>query len=348
MSKIRVLLVGVGRRAQKTLLPALHCMRPWIELVAVHARTSRDVSLLDGRISLTTRDDLGTIDASALDAIIVAVRQRQVPAALKALEGIDTSRITLMLDTPVLHHKDLGGTRHFSEYKEVLASEDSFALPPYVLARNLVEDGLIGQLRHIYLFHSGMRFHALASLQQLTGAMHTTSIRIQKWNPWCARLTFRFPGGARATVIEPRRYESGRIMIVGDGGFLVDYPMDHPNAKQIGYRTSNGLYVGLTVDGEQVPQSDLDLAFVEGLSGADLVDPSLMNMLKIRGCMEMLAALGDPAAEFRYPAFRSIHDNISIRVADRLRFLKDVRLGERTTLFGQALRLRARVARIKG
>jgi predicted dehydrogenase len=251
-----------------------------------------------------------------------------------------------MLDTPVLHHKDLRGTRHFSQYGEVLASEDSFALPPYVLARNLVNDGAIGGLRHIYLFHSGMRFHALASLQQLTGATHPTSIRVQKRNPWCARLTFRFPGGTRATVIEPRRYESGRIMIVGDRGFLVDYPMDHPNAIRIGYQTTDGLYAGLTVNGEPAPQSDLDEAYIDGLSGADLVDPSLMNMLKIRGAMELLAALGDPEAEFRYPAYRSIHDNISIRAADRLRFLKDVRLSKRTTLFGLALRLRARAARI--
>jgi predicted dehydrogenase len=86
--------VGAGQRAQKTLLPALHCMRPWIQLVAVHTRTSRDLSLLDGRVSVTTRVDLGSIDASSIDAIIIAVRQRQVPAVLKELEGIDTNQTT--------------------------------------------------------------------------------------------------------------------------------------------------------------------------------------------------------------------------------------------------------------
>jgi hypothetical protein len=345
MSKTRVLLVGAGRRAQATILPAIHCMRPWVELMGVHTRTAREMELLGGRLRIATRNELAKADLSSLDAIIVSVGIRQVPEILRTLESLDTRHLTLMLDTPILHHRDLHAMRHFSQYQEVLACEDAFALPPYVLARHLIQRGDIGRLRYVHLFHSGYRFHALASLRQLTGGSHPHSIRFKRWNPWCGSVTIRFPGRVKATIIEPRHYGTGKLLIVGEAGFIADYPIEHPKATQIQYRMEDGRYSGLALGGKVLPQSELDSAFVEGLSGSDLADDSLMNMLKIRGFMDLLAALGNERVPFRYPATVSIYDSISLRIAQRTKVLKDVRLGRRATLFGQAIKVAAALRR---
>jgi predicted dehydrogenase len=344
--RTRILLVGGGRRAQATILPAIHCMQPWVELAGVHTRTPREMNLLGGRLEIATRDDLAQADLSALDAIIVSVGIRQVPEVLHTLAPMDTRHLTLMLDTPIIHHRDLHAMRRFSQYRDVLACEDAFALPPFVLARRLIDEGKIGRLRYVQLFHSGYRFHALASLRQLTGS-GPRSIRFTRWNPWCDSLTMRFPGRVKATIIEPRDYEVGKVLIAGEKGFITDYPIDHPNATRIGYRTEDGRYVGLTIDGQPTDQSERDTAFKEGLAGSDLMDQSLMNMLKIRGFMELLAALGDDNIPFRYPAADAIHDNIAIRVAQRTRLVRDVRLGRRSTLVGQAINVAAGVARLR-
>jgi hypothetical protein len=315
-------------------------MRPWVELVGVYTRTSRRLQLLSGRLDVTTRADLGE-QLPSVDAIVVSVGIRQVPTVLDALKSLDTRHISLMLDTPVLDHRDLRSMRHFSSYREVLACEDAFALPPYVLAKQLVDQGAIGRLRYVHLFHSGYRFHALAALRQLTGRRNPHSIRFQRWNPWCGSVTIRFPGQVKATIIEPRHYAAGKLLIVGETGFIADYPIEHRKAIRIQYGMEDGRFTGLSLDGKAQPQSELDSAFVEGVTGSDLADSSLMNMLKIRGFMDLLAALGDEGIPFRYPATDSIYDSISLRVAQRTRVLKDVGLGRRTTLFGQAIRLAA-------
>lgn len=321
-------------------------MRPWVDLVGVHTRTARDIELLGGRFKITSRDSFAGVDPGSIDAIVVAVGIRQVPAVLRSLTPLSGDRITLMLDTPILDVRDLGATRHFSRYGRILASEDSFALPPYVLARKLISDGTIGRLRHVHLLHSGYRHHALASLRQVTGGSPPTRISIRRWNRWCARLTARFPGGTTSTIIEPRLYQAGRMTLIGDRGFIVDYPMGHQDATEIGYQLDGGRFVGLTVDGDPVPPTDLDRAMAEGLRGAELTDGSLMSLLKIRGFMSLLAGLGDQTPDWRYTAYDALQDSLSLRLAERLHFLKDFRLGGNATVLGGAIRAAAGVARI--
>jgi predicted dehydrogenase len=218
----------------------------------------------------------------------------------------------------VLEPADLGAAKRFARFRAVLASEDNFALPLFVLARRLVDDGAVGRLRRVYLFHSGYRHHALAALRRLTGA-RPRRVSVDRSSRWSADVHVTFPSGIRATIVEPRRYEIGRTMIVGDAGFLADYPIDHRHATRIGYATVDGRFRGLTLDEDPLPPTELDEAFRAGLEGATLEDDSLMNQMKIRGAMELLVGLGDPGSRERYPAADAIEDNLAMHVAERIR-----------------------------
>jgi hypothetical protein len=119
--------------------------------------------------------------------------------------------------------------------------------------------------------------------------------------------------------VEPRRYEIGRTLVVGDAGFLADYPLDHPRAIRLGYRVDGGRFRGLTLDDEPVAATELDEAFDAALGGAPLEDDSLMAQMKIRGAMALLAGLADPGSGERYPAADAIEDNLAMHVAERIR-----------------------------
>ena len=318
-SRTRIVLVGAGRRARQTILPAIHACSDRVELVGVCTRSERELELLGGRFRTTTTS-LEDIDLASVQTVVVAVGLSNVPHVVDLLARRGAPGLTLMLDTPGLAPSDLRAAKLFPSFANVLASEDNYALPLFVLARRLLDEGAIGGLRHAHLAHSGYRHHAIAALKQLTGAAHPTRVAVHRWSSFSAELRIRFPGGVRATIVEPRRYGSGRTMIVGDGGFIVDYAIDHPKAIQVGYRTEGPRYLGLSVDGEPVEETELDRAFVSRLSDVPLEDPSLMNQMKIRGFMELLGGLGDPGSRFRYPALDAIADDLTVRFAERMPF----------------------------
>ena len=231
--------------------------------------------------------------------------------------------------------------RLFARFPAVLASEDNAALPFFLLARDLLEEGRIGRLRRVHLQHSGYRHHAIAAIKRLTGARSPRTISIERWNRWCSEIRLSFPGGVRAVIQEPRRYGSGRTMIIGSEGFITDYPVDHENAIEVGYHVEAGRYRGLTVDGDTVAPTALDDALVAGLAEHPLDDPSLMNQMKIRGFMELLASAADGASGTRYPIEEAIADDLAIRFAERL----PIRVPGNPRLLRSAARASARFMR---
>jgi len=240
----------------------------------------------------------------------------------------------------VLLPADLGAVRHFRRFRRVLASEDCFALPPVVLARRLVDEGRIGRLRHVHMFHSGYRHHALAALHRLTG--HRPSrVSARRWNRSAAEVRLRFPGRVGATIVEPRVYDAGRLLVSGTRASIADYPLAGKGVVEIGYVDGpGGGWAGLTVDGEPVPPSELDRAFAECLP-TPLVEDTRMQRLKIRGLMDVVVdSIGEGPAQ--YDPLDAVADHVSLRVAEHAPVLLDPRVG-RGTLARAGLRAAGRV-----
>jgi hypothetical protein len=339
---MRVGLVGVGRRARQTILPAIVGLGDRVELAAVFARSTRSVELFGGTLTLDTRDDLARADLSDVDVVVVAVELRQVPAVLGDLTRGSTA-MTVMLDTPVLHHRDLGHLDTLERFGAAVVSEDCAALPPFRLARQLVDEGRIGDLEHVYLFHSGYRHHALATLQELVQAGRPSRLRVRRWGKGSAEVSVAFRNGVEATIVEPRAYGVGRFLIAGSSGFIADYPIDHKHATVVGFDLDDGRYRGLTVDGDPVELDALDEAFVANVP-ASLEDDSPMALLKIRGFMSLLDAVATGAPAPRKAPIDAILDDLTLRVAERAGRFVDPRLGRSTTVSSSAVRGLAKVA----
>ena len=152
--KTKVLIIGSGVRTQGAIIPALRCLAETHECIGITGRTKKTITYGEN-VSYEVSDALdGALVASA-DIIMVAVSKSNVGQVLKKLSQFDTSRAVLMLDTPVLPLTGLLAARFFFRFKKVLVSEDVIALPPFLLARNLIDEGRIGKLQSLYLFHNG-------------------------------------------------------------------------------------------------------------------------------------------------------------------------------------------------
>lgn len=338
-SRRRVLVVGAGKRVEEAVVPALLCLESSVEIAGVVTRSSRKISFYDGEFSAQTETSVSAFDLGSIDTIVVAVTRSQVPAVLRDLVRSDVRHVSLMLDTPVLDPSGFGAVKLFPRFRRVVCSEDSIALPPIAAARRLIEDGAIGPVRGVWMFHSGWRNHALASIRSILGMRRPSRIRVRQMNDKWSETSFRFPGRVRATVVQPHLHGHGRLLIVGDRGAIADYETGRPDARHLGYVVDDGVYRGLTVDGSPVP-SERDELFFAKLPRGGAPRRTLDTMFKIRGFMELVAALGDDRPAAAYDPFDAISDHQALRIAERAAFV-DLPLPGGRSLFGLGLRAMA-------
>ena len=232
MKKTRVLLIGSGRRMQSVVVPALWCLRDSFQILSTYSRRGDTVPFFDPIFAGAATNDLATIDFKNVDIVILAVTLSEVPVVLKKFTAHDMSHITLMLDTPVLRPEHLLARRMFKKFKEVRVSEDTIALPPFLLAKRVTQEKDLGVIKKIYFFHNGYKYHALAGLKTLTGK-NIRSIRSRAFPGGHMRKDIEFKGGARASMTEPHAYDTGRFLVECERGSVADY--DAPGAHRIGY-----------------------------------------------------------------------------------------------------------------
>lgn len=282
-----IILIGSGKRAQEVILPALWSVRGEFRIEATISRTEKELILFDGSFRMKTQTSYDSIDWSKIDIVIIAVTLDAVPTVLKELTKRDTRHITLMLDTPVLPLRKLGALKLFKRFKRAQVSEDTMGLPPFVAARKIIDQGLIGRVKHVWMFHSGYRYHALASLKWLTRSTYIRFARYKRWSKSAGVKEVRLSSGATATIVEPRDYSIGRFLIVGEKGSIGDYPIEK----------SENHYV---------------------------VERGDMTEMKIHGFVALLHSLDDSSSSYRYSSIDGVYDALAIAVLEKVGYFFDI------------------------
>lgn len=324
MKKKNVLIVGSGNRVQKTILPAILCLKDIYTLCGVYSRKQK-ILINDSRFGIIkTIRNLSLIDFQSLDIIIVAITTENVPELLALLSSFNTKHIRLLLDTPVLRIKHLWALKYFKLFKEVYISEDYISMKVYDMAKQIIKSGKIGNLRHIYLFHSGYKHHALAIIKNLASLNYISLMHVEKRGNNITETKIRLPNGVSATILGPRDYSIGRFLIIGDSGFISDYSLSGHNGIIINYLYKNGYYSGIAISGLFNKQFEFKNRYYNKLIDI-LSDKSLINNLKIEGLIIMLKNLSNKLS-YRYLPESGIYDNLSIKILSSLGFFYDVNL----------------------
>lgn len=301
---------------QTGIIPALLGLANYFEITGVVTRTEKDISLPDGKFQTRTITDLNLIDLATIDLIAVAVPIQEVPNVLRDLARFQTKNITLALDTPVLPLKKLSAARYFKNFREVLVLEDSIALPPFVQAKKLIQEGKIGKLKKITFFNSGYRYHALAALKFLAGFLYVRKIRAIRKPDKSWDMHIFFPGQVKALVIGPRDYNIGKFLIEGTSGAIADFEANIPDLIRINNNFAN------------------------------------IDSLKIQGLMELLAAIyHDTYHDIyndinhylnKYYSRDGIYDHLAIALSEKFGWFWDFPLPGRTTFWKLVIKFLSR------
>jgi hypothetical protein len=225
-----MLVVGAGRRVAEDVLPVVDALSDRVELVGIAGRDTRTQELAGRTRAVTALPELLAGGALArCDLAYVVVAKGAVPgvvARLAAAEG--AARCGLLLETPGLLCKHLGHLHRLRAFRSVSMAEDSVALPWVTLARRAVAEGPLGPLREVRLEHAAWRYHGVALLKALFDAPVRSARRRGAVD--AGEVTFRFAGGGVGTLVEPRDYHTGHVVLVGARATASDAPERVPGA----------------------------------------------------------------------------------------------------------------------
>ena len=324
MNKSNVLIIGSGNRVQKTILPALCCLPNKYNIVGICSRTEKNLILPGGKRTIRTIIDMDTIDLRHVDIIIIAVTTEIIPEVIHSLTRQSVHHIVLFLDTPVLYMKHIHTARLFSLFRNVYVTEDYIAMPITDVVKRIVQTGVIGKLKQIYLFHSGYKYHALAFLRRILSEQSISTMIKKALSGAISEIHIRFPGGIRATIVEPKDYAAGRLLVIGEKGFISDYPLSGERAINIAYTFKNGIYGGMNISGEVVEKHRITNPLYWSII-RDLLDTSLINCIKIEGLIRLFESLSDQPFTYAYSYEEGLYDSAASAILDAYGFFIDAR-----------------------
>lgn len=328
-----MLLIGCGGYIQQTLLPALKVLAHQFEITGLINRSGQTPAPVQAMFpDLRADTSLDAIDFRQTDIVFVCIPENAVPKLMVKLHRYDTAHLTIMVSTPVLGLRQSHLSPLFKPFKQVLAFENAFCLPPFLLAKQLIDQGKIGQPKKLNLFHSGFRYHGLALVRFLLDGAYPLYSRALSFGQY-SEYHFKFRRGCYATMVEPRDYAVGSFMLAGNQGIICDYALKAKNSFEIGYQqNADGVYCALMLNGVQQPTNALDQLFTDKLPIDALPDPSLFRQLHIRAAVEIFHALEQNNTTYLYHHSQTLYDNLLIHLTRRLGVCIDP-----AALFGRSL-----------
>lgn len=224
MSRIRTLVFGVGKRVVETALPAFHRAQDRFEITAVFARSARALTIDGHEHRVRSVNDLSATDVANADLIYVAVGKAAVRDVARRLRAFDVSKLSLLIDTPVVTLKQLDVVRDLERFGRTGVAEDCIALPWYDAITEL-ERGALGELRSVRFDRSAYKYHGNAMAKTLLRAKEVVTATASRVGSGVER-TFAFENGKTAVIVEPRDYSVGHVRCDGANACVDDLHRD--------------------------------------------------------------------------------------------------------------------------
>ena len=323
----RVLIVGSGKRVQNSILPALTYLGDDYIIQGVTSKTNKNHQQIRKNWDIPTSTRIRNFDLSRVDWIVIAVDLNEVPVVIKEICSCSMEDKEIFLDTPVLDIQDLSNMSLLKKFKKVYTTEESVVLPQFRMAKNLIDQGKIGALKRIWLFHSGYKYHAIATIRSLVNDNNILKIHHKEITKQCFEIIMNFKNGVTATIIEPRDYNSGRFLISGTNGLIADYDIntDMINCPvyKISYLLNNNSISSFTLNNKKKTNNILDERFFDILDISKIPKPSINNQLKIRALMDYFYLIKCDNSYSGHNYKDGIYDNILSNLPHGLKYWYD-------------------------
>lgn len=323
-SRLRVLIIGAGRRIQNNFLPALACLSEQFEIVGIHARTTERMLPVAKKWGIPAISDLKAFDLGQVDVVAISVPTSQNAAVVRQLLPYADS-LRLVIDTPIFWNgKELAAVEPLlGQFKEVRPAEDFMSFPAYQFLRKIVDSGLIGTPRVLTLFNTGYFYHGLALIRSFVGFAPVLSST--RYDSFAYQMRYRFLNGFRASIIGPyRQHHHGGVVLEGTTGIITevedDSKFNEPAGRKIYYLTKNienGLLTSynLLCDGKIL--NSFDVPDYARMVAMDFEDKSELNLLRGCGLIKVFQAFIKENIYNKYSYEQALYDSMISRLSKR-------------------------------
>lgn len=301
--RLRVLMIGSGRRAQNNFLPALRCLSDTLEIAGLHSRTAERLRPVAERLGVMAFTRLDEVDFSSIDVVAISVPTSQNASVLRSLVS-HAARLTVVIDTPIASTR--GELKSIApllaKFRRVLVTEDYMNFPSFALMRQAVNNSVIGDLVGITLYNVGFQYHGLALIRSFCGFQRVRSTWVRKVGTFSSVIGYSFKGDYGAILVGPyRKNTTGGITIEGSKGILTEFPGDQNFGSTRGravytlkaHRAESGMISGYSLDGLDGNYS-LELPELLSMAEMDFPDKSDLNLLRGCGLIKVFRALNEP------------------------------------------------------
>lgn len=225
MSGLRVAIVGAGKRVLETALPSLRAAGEPLALEGIYARSARGVESSGATVEVRPLDELLARGLDGVDLVYLAVGKDAVPGVLASLAALRPTRTDLLIETPVVRFRHFRHASRVTAFRNAWVAEDCAWLPWFDTLDGAISEGVIDRPRAVWFDQAAYAYHAVATARRILGGGRVLHGRRRKLSGRFAMRDLRFSGGGTAHILEPRDYDSGRIVLMGPKGSVSDFPL---------------------------------------------------------------------------------------------------------------------------
>lgn len=305
----KVLVVGSGKRVREAALPAFARMADKLYVERIYAKHAKTLEVAGVRYIVERFTTLTPADLEGIELIYLAVSKNVVPRVLATLVEAGVGGVDLLIDTPVVRFKHYRHVGMLARFRNAWVSEDCIALPWFdVLRRFLAEHG--ATLERVDFHQSAYAYHGVATAKELLGSRRVTHGRRRKTGADNGAVReLAFANGTSASMLEPRDYPTGRVVLTTTSGVISERAGegDHLLAPITG---ADGEWIGFRIGEVESALDEDEVALLRATAppAPGTTITSRMEDLKRVGFLRLLRAITSGAGT--YPATEAIDDMV--------------------------------------
>jgi hypothetical protein len=285
-----VLVIGSGKRVRETALPAFHRMAESFRVRRILARTAKTIEAEGERHDVGAFSEVRPDDLSGIGLVYLAVAKNAVPTVLAALVRQDPGRFELLIDTPVVRFRNFRHASQLARFRRASVAEDCTALPWLDTVRAFVAEGTIGSLRRVLFQHSAYAYHATATAKALFGVTQIMRAARRRLGADSAVREITMAGGSEVELREPRDYATGRLVLMGERGWITDSPEETEQGSVLEPFDEAGACRGFRIGGTRTVLDGAETDLMRG-PPSDARVTARMEAMKRVGFLRLLRRL---------------------------------------------------------
>ncbi len=309
-----VFLIGSGRRIQNSFIPSFKCLQDKYTLVGLYSPTQANREAVCEKWNIPAFNSIASVDLSSIDVVVISISTQHVPAVLAQISDACRGKI-LIIDTPVFDSLgDFKAIRYLRNFSKVIVAEDYINYPQFVIMRDVLREGVLGDIRSITLAHTGFRYHALALVRSFVDFKKIRLLKRRHSDNDIGRITLDFVRGENATILEPYRRLDGWVRVEGSKASLIYDPGQQCKDEAISPTYTLNQYfsdegdVYFSVEGVALTGIRQPRHFAQ-LKNFDIDDNSDFNTFKSCGLIDVIESIDSDAGASQYTWREALYDS---------------------------------------